>query len=485
MPTAPLFYQPLVMARVQTAKIADTTVIDSFQAGQKQINEAYQNPKFRPAIDGIVAGFTKLQDSLPGSRTLEQPQFAFDENQYIANRVMTTMRLHPNLFDATSPDQAAEIGVKLVDEAKKELAENPGMRAVGDTLEVAPDVTRLFQKHWEGGELSTGDVAYLGVTASRELQRSVTPLEPDATHPQLQWIEDSSAWLLGMWPGAASRTAAALGLKADGKEVEKIVDAWRGDMQAVEPKVVQPLQSLTALLGAAGISGSDEAAGAAAFQVLQSTPLEGVPAGIAQSLVGHNKLPADKSDYLASRIVETTGSPGNIKGLLAEIELMKQPPPVEPPPGGGTPPPGGGTPPPGPPNPEPPPGGTTPPPVDPPKTDPPADEPPKTDPPADEPPKTDPPKDEPPKTDPPADEPPRTDPPADEPPKTDPPADEPPKSDPPAEGEPIVTAAGGGSQMTQEEFDSLLKSVQTDLGPHPVDAIPVDVPPSQMHGHAH
>lgn len=496
MPTAPLFYQPLVLARVQATKIADTTVSDSFAAGQKQINEAYQNPKFRPAIDGIVAGFTKLQADLPGSKTLEQPQFAFDENQYIANRVMTTMRLHPEMFDATSPDQAAEMGVKLVEEAKKELGENPGMRAVGDTLEIAPDVTALFKKHWEGEELGVGDVAYLGVTASRELQRAVTPLAPDTTHPQLQWIEDSSAWLLGMWPGATSKTAAALGLKADGKEVEKIVDSWRSDMQAVEPKVVGPLKSLTGLLGAAGITGNDEAAGAAAFQVLQSSPLEGVPAGIAQSIVGFNKLPADKSEYLASRIVETTGSPGNITGLLAEIELMKQPPPVEPPPGGGTPPPGGGTPPPGPPNPEPPPGGTEPPPVEPPKTDPPKKEPPKTDPPKTDPPKTDPPKTDPPKTDGPA--------------PVDPPKDGA-TVDPNAtiseeqlakllaeaggggSEQPIVTATstasassgsapttGGGKPMSDEEYAKLLAEVQAELGPHPVDSIPADVPPSQL-----
>lgn len=444
MPTAPLFYQPLVLARVQSAKIADTTVVDSFNQQQKLINEAYSNPKFRPAIDGLVNGFTKLQEGMPGSRTLEKPQFSFDENGYIANRVMTTMRLHPNLFDSASPDQAAEIGAKLVEEAKKELGENPGMRAVGDTLEVAPDVTRLLQKHWEGGELSAGDAAYLGVTATRELHRAVTPLEPDATHPQLQWIEDGTAWMLGMWPGAVSKTAAALGLKADGKEVEKIVDAWRKDMQSVEPKVVGPLASLTAILNAAGISGSDEAAGAAAYQVLQGSPLEGVPVGIAQALVGHNKLPVDKAEYLASRIVETTGSPGNVAGLIAEIELMKQPPPVEPPPGGPPPPPGGGTPPPGPPNPEPPPGGTTPPPVEPPQP---------------------------------------------VPAKPDPAKPDPAKPDPavPGEGEQQVATVTGGGQtpMSQEEFDKLLAEVQAEIdaeqGPHPVNAEAA----AADHGHAH
>jgi hypothetical protein len=484
------------MARVYTTKIGDTTVADSFQQQQKLINEAYANPKYRPAIDGIVAGFTKLQGELPGSKTLEQPQFAFDEAGYVANRVMTYSRLHANQFDAASPDQAAEMGAKLVEEAKKELAEHPGMKAVGDTLEIDPRHTAILKHHWEGNQLSAGDVAELGVTAARELQRAVTPLEPDATHPQLQWVEDSSAWLLGMWPGAASKTAEALGLKADGAEVEKIVEAWRGDMNAVEPKVVQPLQSLTAILGAAGITANDKAAYDAAFQVLQSSPLEGVPAGIAQSIVGHNKLPPEASDYLAGRIVETTGSPGNIKGLLAEIELMKQPPPVDPP-GGPTPPPDGGTPPPGPPNPEPPPGGTTPPPVDPPA----GEEPPKTDPPKTDPPKTDPPKTDPPKTDPPAgEEPPKTDPPkTDEqpvdPPKTDEQPVDPPKADEQSVDltggdQPILTttapATGGSNPMSQEEFDKLLAEVQAEIdaeqGPHPVNQPAAG---ADAHGHAH
>ena len=72
---------------------------------------------------------------------------------------------------------------------------------------------------------------------------------------------------------------------------------------------------------------------------------------------------SEASDYIASRIVETNGSEGNIKGLLAEITLMKQPQPTEPP---GNPPPGE-EPPPGTDPGNPPPGTDPPPPVDPPK----------------------------------------------------------------------------------------------------------------------
>jgi hypothetical protein len=370
MPSAPLFYQPLVQARVLATKIGDTTVFDAQRATSDAVNKAYQDPKFRPKMDAIMRGFEGLQAELPGSRTLDSIQFAFDDAGYIANRIGTTLRLQQGLFDTASPDQAAEIGAKLVIEAQKELAEQPGMRAVGDTLEVDPDVTFLLKQHWEGNDLGAVQAAYVGYTASRELQRAVTPLAPDATHPTLQWVEDASMRMLGLWPGAASRTAAAIGIKADGVQVEQIIDGWRQNMDEFEPKMEQPIRSLTAILGAAGITGTDDAARAAAFQVLQSTPLEGVPAGIAQGIVATNELAPDKAGYFAGRIVETGGTAGNIAGMLAEIELMKRPPPVDPPPGGTEPPPGGGTPPPGPVDPDPPPGTKPTPPVDPPAKEP-------------------------------------------------------------------------------------------------------------------
>jgi hypothetical protein len=333
MPSAPLFYQPLVTARVLATPVGETTVYDAQQAQAKQVQEAYENPKYQPKMDAIMRGFEGLQASMPGSKSLDHIQFSFDDDGYVANRVTTAVRLHPDLFDGASPDQAAQIGASLVQEAQKELAENPGMRAAGDTLEVAPDATRLLKAHWEGDDLGAGDVAYLGVTAARELQRAVTPLDPDTTSPDKQWIEDATMWTMAMWPGAASRTAAAIGLKTDAAQVDEIVKGWRENMEAVEPKVVAPMQSLGSILGAAGITVNDDAAYDAAYQVLQGSPLDGVPAGIAQGIVAHNELPADQSDYFAGRIVETGGTAGNVKGLLAEIELAKRPPPVDPPDG--------------------------------------------------------------------------------------------------------------------------------------------------------
>lgn len=391
MPTAPLYYQPLVQARVAMTPIGDTTV---HQAQKVQLELTQKNyEQYAPAMDRILRGFEGLQAGMPGSKTLDMIQFSFDDAGYVANRVNTYMRLHPEAFDTASPDQAAEIGARLVQAAQDELKENPGMRAVGDTLEVAPDVTHILRNHWEGKRpLMAEEAAYLGVTASRELQRAVTPLGPDATHPQLQWMEDATVWMLGMWPGAASRTLEALGVKAESKDVEALVDGWRSNMSAVEPKAEGPIRSLSALLGAAGIAGSDDAARDAAYQVLQGSPLEGVPTAVAQSIIAAQKLPEDKAGYVAGRIVETGGTEGNVKGLLAELELMKQPapgvpPPVDQPPTGEEPPPPGEQPPHGPPGEEPPPPvgppagdeppkGEEPPPATPPATPPAGEEPP-------------------------------------------------------------------------------------------------------------
>jgi hypothetical protein len=472
MPSAPLFYQPLVQARVLATPIAlpnaePTNVYAAQKAQSDLVNEAYQNPKFRPKMDAIMRGFEGLQAQMPGSRSLDHIQFAFDSSGYVGNRVATAMRLHPNLFESASPDQAAEIGATLVQEATKELAENPGMRAAGDTLEVAPDATALLKSHWEGDDLSTGDVAYLGVTASRELQRSVTPIEPDTVHPTLQWVEDGTMWMLGMWPGAASKTAAALGLKAEAAQVESMVDGWRSNMASVEPKAEQPIKSLTAILGAAGITGTDTAAYDAAYQVLQGTELDGVPAGIAQGIVATNELPEDQVGYFAGRIVETGGTAGNVKGMLAEIELAKRPVPVDPP--GEVDPPSGEEPPPaGPPSGEEPPGTDPKPPVDPPAdpetdpVDPPAE------PPAEKP--TEPPTEP---SEPPAEPTEPSEPPAD--PAT-PPTD---PADPPAEIATLLTGpppSASDKPMDPAEFEKLLASVRAELdaeqGPHPVDAQP-------------
>jgi hypothetical protein len=445
--------------------------MEAQQAQSKLVNEAYQNPKFRPKMDAIMRGFEGLQSQIPGSTTLDHLQFAFDETGYAANRVTTAMRLHANLFDTASPDQAAEIGAKLVQSAQEELATNPGMRAVGDTLEVAPDASQLLKAHWEGDELGQGDVAYLGVTAARELQRAVTPLEPDSTHPQLQWVEDATMWTLALWPGAASKVAEAIGLKTEVAQVDEIVAGWRGNMAMVEPKVEQPMQSLAGILGAAGIVVNDDNAYDAAFQVLQGSELAGVPVGLAQGIVATNELPADETPYYAGRIVETGGTAGNVKGLLAEIELAKRPTPVDPP-AGQEPPPGGDPPPPaGTPGGEDPPGTEPKPPVDPPSDpDPDAGTGDPVDPPGD------------PVSDPAPD--PDPDPVAGGP--VDPPSD--PDSDAGGDGEQVAALTGAspsaGQPMDPADFERLLAEVKAELDAEQ-GAHPVNDPAAGHAGHGH
>ena len=151
MPTAPLFYQPLVHARVLATPIGDTTVFDAQKVQAELTQENYK--KFGPAMDGILRGFEGLQAGLPGSKTLDVIQFAYDDAGYIANRVATTLRLHGSMFDAASPDQAAEMGAKLVEEANKEL--HAKLRKGGLSFNLGPEGQGVYPLVFErfGGEL--------------------------------------------------------------------------------------------------------------------------------------------------------------------------------------------------------------------------------------------------------------------------------------------------------------------------------------------
>jgi len=341
MPSAPLYYQPLVRAKIETTPLGDSTLYD---ARQNQFNFSFSkapgsdqymiNPEtpmatklaqsdFAPVLAQYLTGVENLQKAMPGSKALEGIQIARDDSGWIANRVETFLRNHPEALDTASPDQAGEIAKNLIQQAGKELEARPGMMLSGATMEVAPDIAAVLEKHWIGeSPLSTEEATALGVKTMRELQHAVTPTPPDAQTP-LQWIENASAELLATWPGSVSKTVEALGVKADAAAVDKLAGEWRKEITTSAPHA-EGARSVSALLGVAGISPDDAAARDAAFQALQANPLEGVPLGIAQAIVGNAKLPEEASGYLAGRIAETGGTDGNIKGLLAEIEAMRQ-----------------------------------------------------------------------------------------------------------------------------------------------------------------
>ena len=339
MPNAPLFYQPIVMARVAMTALGSSTVgetydsqvnvkLDANKAGGYDVSPATAGAKEFLAgengakLNDMVQGMANLQHAMPGSTPLRGFQIATNESGWAANRVMTALSNHPDLLDGASPDQAERITAGLITSATKELAGNPGMMTSGGVVEVAPNLVPTLAKHLlDPTPLTAPEAALLTAQTSFALHQAVTPLPPD-TQSKGQWIEDATDNLLAMWPGASTRTAAALGIKVDAKELEAAATAMRTEFFKSDP--AGPASgSMVALLGAAGIDPAKDTAYDAAYQVLQGGPLESVPGGIAQAIVGHGKLDPAKTEYIAGRIVETGGSPGNVNGLLAELEAMR------------------------------------------------------------------------------------------------------------------------------------------------------------------
>lgn len=328
MPSVPLYYQPLVLARALAAPVDDagTTAIAAHTAQDAIGQQEYADPKKQPIMQNLVAGIT----SLPGAKDLGNFNFSFDDTGYVAHRVVTAVSAHPELFDMASPSEAAQIGAGLVKQARAELTEPTSIRITGNTIDFAPSMTRILKAHWDGEETKPEDAATVGIEFARAAQHAVTPLPPDSTHPKLQWLEDATAWTFATWPGVASQVAGQLGFKVDPKAVDPIVEQRRGMLDFFDPKAAPAVRALGALLGAVGVSTKDPASGDRAYDMLQSTPLDDVPAGIAHAIVQAAKLPEDAVQYFASRIVESGGSEGNIAGLVAEIESLKPKPKPDP-----------------------------------------------------------------------------------------------------------------------------------------------------------
>ena len=351
MPTAPLYYTPLVLAAVQSTSLGVTaegkpgpTIAD---AADKQVNFALPRGEDgtrsiapgttaalefvkTPMRDGIAAtmnGVMALVDSRKGSQ-LAQVNLAVSEDGYIANRTLTTLGNHPNMLDTASPDEASKIAANLASEISKD-PDHTTANYAGGTLDIGPGVSALIVKSWEKKPVTPIEAAQVGVHVGREIEKSVTPTAPDTTS-SLQWIEDATATTLSLWPGAVANTARTLGFETDWAQVDQIAAGWRADVLQDSSAKGRAVVSLQGLLALAGVEMNNAKAADRVAALLQGVPLNQVPASLATGIAEQFKLPADKVDWLAGRIIEVGGHPGNVGGLKAELDQL-QAPPVAPP----------------------------------------------------------------------------------------------------------------------------------------------------------
>lgn len=341
MPTAPLFYRPLLDAQFRATAVGDTTI---GAASRTQPSFAYGvssdtgKPAFAPrteggealaksdmgaAASGTLAGIASLLEGRVGSR-LAQVGFSTDPSSYVASRALVALANHPELFDTASPDQAASIGANMV----SQLARESGSRLAaysGGALDISPDVTGVLAKAWKKQPVAVDEAVAVGYHVGRELERAVTPLPADA-QTRLQWIEDATAETLALWPGTVSRTAAALGVTADAAKVEELAGQWR-QLALTQGGNAGANRALGALLTLAGVDLARIEDRQRADAVLQQRPLDEVPGALATAIADNLKLAPDRTGWIAGRIVETGGEPGNVGGLAAELVALAKPTP--------------------------------------------------------------------------------------------------------------------------------------------------------------
>lgn len=271
----------------------------------------------------LIGGIGALQAELPGAAPVARYQFGTSAAGDIANRIDTYLGNHPDALNGLDPSSAAAFGQQLVAAARQDIDAPGGLRVAGGTMDVEEGATRLLMRHAEGSEpLHVGEAIELARDVQHEVQRTVTPVPVDSTSP-ISWIDEATHRVASLWPGAVAHTAKVLGISEEFDAIEQAVKDERLASRFEGPGN-EHVRSLVMMLNASGINTAEADASTAAFDVLQARPLEDVPAALAGALLTHAKLPLDSVDYFAQRIAESGGSPGNVRGVIAQIGVMRR-----------------------------------------------------------------------------------------------------------------------------------------------------------------
>lgn len=339
MPSGPLFYPPLVDAYAKSVPVGDVPAVDRAAAqvnfavapkepgGEKQLApltkaaEALVGAKDgAAAVLTTIGGLDKLHSSRAGAAAIQLFKLAEDDAGYVANRTVTLVDSHKEDFEYSDLEQASAQGKDFARQALGELQSNVNARFSGNTLDLGPKLAATLRKSWKGEAIAAEEAMLFGVNVARELERAVTPLPPDKAHRVLQWVEDGTVDLLSVWPGHLGATVAAAGIKTDPKAFAKLEPEVRAAVLGGQN--ADSNRALAGVLGLAGVDANKADQREQAAKLLQEVPLEQVPVSLAKGIIEHRKLPADKLEWLAGRIVDLGGRPGNVGGLAAELAAM-------------------------------------------------------------------------------------------------------------------------------------------------------------------
>lgn len=334
MPSAPLFYKPLLDAQARSAPVGDEIVHD---VEARQVNFAFvKHPDGEQSIKPTTLGaaalgqsdakaavektFTGLNDFVKArGGVLDGIKLAVDDAGWIANRTGTTIDKHPEVFDELDLEQAARIGRSWAQQAEEELGSHMEARVTNGTLDVGPNISRILSTLWSGKAPKTTDedAAVVGVNVGRELERTTSPVPADSELGPLKWLEDATVETLALWPGTAAAVAGAAGMTFDAAAVDKLVAPTRDKVMSQGPT-----KALAGVLALAGIDTKASAQRADAIKLLQGATLDAVPGSLGAAIAAHHKLPGEKANWVAQRILDSGGNPQNIDGLAAQLREM-------------------------------------------------------------------------------------------------------------------------------------------------------------------
>lgn len=328
MPTAPLYYQPIVQAAIQSVPLGSSTLGDVArqQAGFVFVAPAPgQERQIHPVTDGAMAlatdaklkggveqtmtGIAGLTDARRGAQ-LDGVNLNFTDEGYIANRTLMELRSDPSRLDMASPDEAAAMAQGIMQQIARGGVERPMIRS--GMLDLPANISNAIVRSWQKEAISDEDVAAAGLALARSIEDADLPIAQSGS-----WMGEAASLALATWNGSVTAASRGMGFGNDADKIEQVIGTWRGQAIEANPAV----GSLVRLLGMSGLSPTDTKQRDAARMLLSGSP--GMVAyQLAEAVGAKSGLPADRVEWLAGRIDDIGGKPGNLDGLVAEIAAI-------------------------------------------------------------------------------------------------------------------------------------------------------------------
>ena len=171
MPTAPLYYQPLVQAAIQSVPLGSSTLgavarqqgsfafIAPAPGAERQIHPVTEaalaiatDPALKVGVEKSMTGIAGLTDARRGAR-LDGINLNLTDEGYIASRTLMTIRDNPMRLDMASPDEAAAMAQNIMQQVARSGTQRPVIQ--GGVLDRSPRPDRGWvsrcRLHWPPG----------------------------------------------------------------------------------------------------------------------------------------------------------------------------------------------------------------------------------------------------------------------------------------------------------------------------------------------